>query len=354
MALLLLRERNLGAASTCAPYIASLPQRALATPHRWSDSQLTALRDAAFIARIKSQQKDIAAQWHTLCATAPSNCIAASFTAADFSWAVDMVRSRTFSGPYEGSDWSDRVRLGVLLLALTAAYVLTGAGPLENGLSGLLAGGAFILLKDAATQALPNAPRRYIMAPVLDLCNHRPGVVSDLTYQYFANCFELILGSGAQQPGEEVFVSYGAHSAEELLQLYGFVDCGVPNVDDVITLTADDVNNAPADAADAACRQTLAQACPLTITRRGEVVPALEARIPLTEVHSRAIAAILGAKYTSQQAAADAEVVRVAKARRSAFANDELDADAALLAAQFCAAKNETAREAILALTAAR
>ena len=32
---------------------------------------------------------------------------------------------------------------------------------------------------------LPNAPRRYVLCPVVDLCNHSSGAVSDLAYEYF-------------------------------------------------------------------------------------------------------------------------------------------------------------------------
>lgn len=71
--------------------------------------------------------------------------------------------------------------------ALTAVYTVTGAGPLDKALSGALSVVAFLVLKDFFTRQLPNAPKRYVMCPVVDLCNHSGGVASDLAYEYFLN-----------------------------------------------------------------------------------------------------------------------------------------------------------------------
>ena len=37
----------------------------------------------------------------------------------------------------------------------------------------------------ASPAQLPNAPRRYVLCPVVDLCNHSGDAVSDLAYEYF-------------------------------------------------------------------------------------------------------------------------------------------------------------------------
>ena len=78
-----------------------------------------------------------------------------------------------------------------------------------------------------------NAPRRFVMCPLVDLVNHSGGVASDLAYEYFLNSFSL--AAGATRAGRQVLVSYGAQSNDELLQWYGFVEEG--NAHDTYTLT---------------------------------------------------------------------------------------------------------------------
>ena len=368
LALLLLREKALGSASSCAPYIASLPSSPLPTPQHWSDAALARLRDGEFIARIKDSQREIAAQHAALCASPdlPPGSAAARFTASDFGWAVDMVRSRTFSGPYEGSDFIDRVQQTALIAVLTAVYLLTGAGPVDNALSGALAGLGFVFLKDLAIQALPNAPRRYIMVPLLDMCNHQPGVVSDLTYQYFANAFELVIGTGASAAGQEVCISYGQHSAEELLQMYGFVYTQGDNVDDVVTLSAADVDAALQGTLTPQLAAALKAACPLLLPRMGDVLPAaVDAALAAASGggqggHRAVLAQLVAGKYPQQQAERDAEDLRALQARasmlrqRSGDAGGDVDETAELLAAQFRVAKAATARHVIAKLMAGK
>jgi hypothetical protein len=364
LALLLLREKALGTASSCAPYIASLPASPLPTPQHWSDAAVARLRDGEFIARIKDSTREIEAQHAALCASPhlPPGSVAARFTASEFGWGVDMVRSRTFSGPYEGSDYIDRVQQTALIAVLTAVYLLTGAGPLENALSGALAGLGFIFLKDLAIQALPNAPRRYIMVPLLDMCNHQPGVVSDLTYQYFANTFELVIGTGASAAGQEVCISYGQHSAEELLQVYGFVYTQGDNVDDILTLSAADVDAAPSGALTPQLAAALKAACPLVLPRTGDLLPAaVDAQLAAASGgrHRAALAQLIAGKYSQEQAERDAEELVALQARASMLrlrggdAGGDVEEMAELMAAQFRVAKAGTARHVIAALTAA-
>ena len=368
LALLLLREKRLGSASACAPYIASLPAHPLPTPQHWSDGALARLRDAELVARCRDAKREIAAQHAALCASPdlPPGSAAATFTASEFGWAVDMVRSRTFSGPYEGSDWIDRVQQTALIGILTAVYLLTAAGPVDNALSGALAGLGFVFLKDLAIQALPNAPRRYIMVPLLDMCNHQPGVVSDLTYQYFGNAFELCIGTGASSAGQEVCISYGQHSAEELLQMYGFVYTAGDNVDDVVTLSAADVDAAPAGAQlTPQLAAALKAACPLVLPRSGTVLPpdldaSLAAASGGQRAHRATLAQLVAAKYPPQQAERDEADLRALQARAAmlgqrsagASASDDVEEAAELLAAQFRVAKAATARAVCAALAA--
>lgn len=149
---------------------------------------------------------------------------------------------------------------------LTAVFCLTGAGPLDKGLSGALSVVVFLVLKDFLIRQLPNAPKRYVMCPVVDFCNHSSGVASDLAYEYFLNrrvpssavmrgntfarfiparsalghllggvylrkgfseltARSFTLTTSATKKGEQLYISYGPQPNDDLLQFYG---CAAP------------------------------------------------------------------------------------------------------------------------------
>lgn len=232
LALLLLSEDTAGASSPLAAYCAALP-RSLDLPRHWTGAQLAALPAWSQLSkRVLAQQTELAAVHAALTAAAAAQpgCLAAGLSIERFGWAVDCVRSRTFSGPYEGSDASDRKALLLFIAALALVYTVTGAGPVENAASAALSCAAFLVLKDLAVQRLENAPRRYTLVPLVDLANHASGTVSDLAYEYFQDTFALV--TGAPTPaGAQLLVSYGPLDADALLQFYGFVEAG-PNAHD--------------------------------------------------------------------------------------------------------------------------
>ena len=63
---------------------------------------------------------------------------------------------------------------------------------------------------------------RYVLCPFLDMFNHRPGVESDPSYEYFRNTFSLSLSVGVEA-NQEVCINYGNRGNDELMQYYGFV-----------------------------------------------------------------------------------------------------------------------------------
>ena len=63
---------------------------------------------------------------------------------------------------------------------------------------------------------------RYVLCPFLDMFNHRPGVESDPSYEYFRNTFSLSLNEGVEA-NQEVCINYGNRGNDELMQYYGFV-----------------------------------------------------------------------------------------------------------------------------------
>jgi hypothetical protein len=181
LALLLLREDRLGAASAFAPYMAALPRR-FDTPLHWSDAQLARLRSPRLAARVAAQRAELAAVHAAMtreAVAAEPACLAArDISLESFTWATEAVRSRTFAGPYEGSDAADRKLLAAFIAGkrslcfmrflgisharftavpcccavLVAVFLLTGAGPPENAASGALSALFFIVIKDLLVQ----------------------------------------------------------------------------------------------------------------------------------------------------------------------------------------------------------
>ncbi len=124
LAMLLLRESSLGDASTFAPYLAALP-RSFDTPLHWTDAQLAALRAPRLAARVAAQRADLAAAHAAMvsaAAAAEPGCLAArGVTLERFTWATEAVRSRTFAGPYEGSDAAERTQQLILVAGALAS-----------------------------------------------------------------------------------------------------------------------------------------------------------------------------------------------------------------------------------------
>lgn len=63
----------------------------------------------------------------------------------------------------------------------------------------------------------------YVLAPMIDSLNHKSTVATDLDYDSLRQRFRLRLGAG-YRAGEQVFMSYGAKSNDDLVMYYGFVE----------------------------------------------------------------------------------------------------------------------------------
>jgi len=231
MAVLLLCEAQKGRESPVWGYISQLPQASIDTPVFWSAEDLKELQYARL-------QADIAAQkdtWRTYYDEFRASSLGLDGSGIDFDrfmWALEIVRSRAFSGPYAGAPFGERLRLGTAVAAVGTAYVLWAHLPLQQALNGALAASVFNLLYDFI---LSNRLKWYALCPIIDAVNHRSTVESKIEFEYFQDTF-VASTSAAYVPGEQVMISYGAHSNDILLQYYGFVEAGNPN--DSYTLEA--------------------------------------------------------------------------------------------------------------------
>lgn len=66
---------------------------------------------------------------------------------------------------------------------------------------------------------------------MIDMANHKStGTAGDVSFEFFGNAYSLAISAGASvAPGQELYISYGARSNDQLLQYYGFVETDNPH-----------------------------------------------------------------------------------------------------------------------------
>ncbi len=225
---LLYEKKVLGRSGEKQMWIQRLPTT-YSTPFAWDDKLLdNELQYPSLAQRVRRQRNDwneFFAKWQTSARDSNGDqFLQNGIKIDDVVWALQTVNSRAFSGAYEGSSADQRQQLLLFTGALTLVWPLAGLGTWEQSLSAAIAVALSIFLRDLLTSSsISNSKlKRYVICPFIDMFNHRSGCVSDVSYNYFANQFEL--RTERYQEGEQVYLSYGRQSNDRLLQYYGFVD----------------------------------------------------------------------------------------------------------------------------------
>jgi hypothetical protein len=200
------------------PWLDSLP-RSFDTPIHWTRASFDQLQyphlpDA--VARQKVEWKRL--YDNLLAAGTPS---LKKMTFDDFIWGCECARSRAFSGGYTGSAFNPLTYAFTLLLV--SAYVGLNLGTLEQAANGAGLVVCASILKDFVLPKLFKK-RKYVICPILDMCNHKSLSPSgDVSFEFFGDAYSITV-SGQVSQGEEVYISYGTRSNDQLLQFYGFVE----------------------------------------------------------------------------------------------------------------------------------
>ena len=215
LALLLLLEKAEGAASELAPWLDALPG-AFDTPYSWADADVDALHYPQLGDAVRRQREE----WARIHADLEASGFACS--RAQLEWALHNVRSRAFSGAYEGSTYEQRIGLFGFISLLTLIYPLIGAGSWNQSLTGAASALIFLVARDIATPKVLGL-KRYVLCPLIDMLNHDGTVSSDVAYRVFTNQF-CVTSESAVGVGGEVRISYGPRSNDQLLQYHGFVE----------------------------------------------------------------------------------------------------------------------------------
>ena len=222
----------------------ALPDAFDTTPLHWDADERAALQYAFLEQAVAEQQK----QWDALYRRYLVSTFGSSssdhgrwsggadwraftdrITREEFYWALECARSRAFSGPCESTPFRDRVRLAAFSAALALSSWSFGWLQSDVALQAFL---VLILAQSAYDFLYPRILkhtqgielRKYVIAPVIDMFNHTSTVQSDVRYEFFYDAFVLAVTNRGFAPGEQVFISYGPRSNDELLLTYGFVE----------------------------------------------------------------------------------------------------------------------------------
>jgi len=214
---------NKDAGTPMRPWLDSLP-RQFDTPIHWSENILANDLQYDYMARSVKRQR---ARWEADYKTV-SSLVKVPMTWDEFLWGCECARSRAFSGAYTGSAFNPFIYAFTLLLV--TAYVGLGLGSLEQAANGAGVVISVSILKDFVIPKLFKK-KRYVICPMIDMANHRSyGNQGDVSYEFFGNSYTLAVANDETvSADDELFISYGSRSNDQLLQYYGFVEPNNPN-----------------------------------------------------------------------------------------------------------------------------
>lgn len=291
MALILLYERSLGAASRFHPWIRMLPNEFTTVLH-WSaqDMEMLGYPQAATLRERRIREFD--GYYNSIKQLQPGTPVAKD----DLKWALDCIQSRLFSGPYSGRSLQSRIQLAGFTFALAVAYVLLGLGTPENALNAVISVLLFNLVYD---QVLSKKLTWYATLPMIDMINHKTGAKADVSYQYFTDNFSVELGD-TYATGQQLFITYGDKSNDQLLVYYGFAE--PENLNDSYVMSSGLNEAVKAAAGVGSLRRTLDE---VVITRSG-----------ITALSMESICEAVGVKGDSAEAKVIAKKLLATELRR--------------------------------------
>jgi hypothetical protein len=190
LALKLLYElKVLGDKSTKIGWLQQLP-KTFSTPLHWSKEDVEATQYEALVRSVDRQERDWLSFYDKWQVDATNSQEVKKTAFEDFVWAMECVNSRAFSGAYEGSSASERRSLLLFTGALTLFWPLLGFGTSEQSIGAAVIVGISIITKDVLFSRLAGL-KRYVICPYIDMFNHKSTCISDVSYGYFSDSFEL-------------------------------------------------------------------------------------------------------------------------------------------------------------------
>lgn len=205
------------------PWLDSLP-RQFDTPIHWRN---TNERDEFLQYQHMSESVDRQEKsWKELYRQLQACTSTSSMSWEDFLWGCECARSRAFSGGYTGAPFNPLIYAFTLLLV--TVYVGLHLGTLEQAANGAALVFCASVLRDFVIPKFFRV-KKFVICPVIDMCNHKSlGTSANVAYEFFADAYSLS-ATQAVSSGEEIYISYGSRSNDQLLQYYGFVETDNPH-----------------------------------------------------------------------------------------------------------------------------
>jgi hypothetical protein len=106
---------------------------------------------------------------------------------------------------------------------LVIGYVGLGFGTLEQAANGAGLVLAASIFKDFVLPKLSKT-KRYVICPVIDMANHNSvHTCGEVSFEFFGDAYSLAVMAPVVR-GNEIYISYGGRSNDQLLQYYGFLE----------------------------------------------------------------------------------------------------------------------------------
>lgn len=226
LGLKLVYERKTSTSALKAGYTQLLPPpEGIPTPLHWPEEDLNALRGVypVLAGKVDRQRQLWAGLYDALGKT---RAVREDMDETTFVWAMESVLSRAFKGTF-GTGFNS-LAPSLLLVALFAGIYYLDQETIQL-LSYALEEYPYLAVIPGALVLLPSlleffrSKATYVLAPMIDSLNHRSTVPTDLDYDSVRQRFRLSLGEDFKA-GQQVFMSYGDKSNDDLLFHYGFVE----------------------------------------------------------------------------------------------------------------------------------
>lgn len=200
------------------PYIAMLPiLEDIHSPWRWDDAELAFLSEN-MATSARSRREALRSAWEDLEAAG----LAARVPRELFLRAHHAAASRAFSGEVANAS-----RIGSLAAAASAAALVAAAAAVAAGVVADLPTVAVVATGGAvacgAAAAASSSSVVMSLLPMVDQVNHRNGPPPDLQFDPLSGRWEM-RALRKYSPGDEITISYGDKSNDNLLLQHGFVE----------------------------------------------------------------------------------------------------------------------------------
>ena len=222
VALNLLREttRQDSDAPKFRPYLDQLPKE-FDLLSEWSDAELKELQYDAVVRAAEGQRKEDEEAFALLAKHSPGTL---ELVDRDrLTWALNMVRSRVFSGRLSDAAKTKKALLPKAMAAGTAFAAFLTSQTQEGRWLAVFAMLALVVFdKEPEPGEEGGAKLAYVLMPLVDAFNHKT-LPSKTEFEFSSEAFRLRAPEKVAR-GEEVMISYGLLGNDELVTRYGFAD----------------------------------------------------------------------------------------------------------------------------------